>query len=373
MSRDSFDYSHLPLQRESDLEHPFQWFDDLIIIDQPHRFKNNFYSDADQFKDYNLIKHITEDAISYDSENKIDGHPIRSNFTYSSFLNHIITYQKRRSKELIFKKIENCSTTDQAKFIIQKMIDRLGYLVGLLKKHRNYPIREFSSIPLGVYDLINYIQEAHRTLLPNPLPDIFIEAQNPSLIEFSNLLDPEDDILDVKKKEDITEKQFLALSNESKGKKEIKTDTNIHLKHTVKSFSWVFNSNQFTLSLYKIFITRKVIDMNETDFLTFSQAFNGSEITHPLEIKWHLMSSQKSYKAPIIRIINYLSVNLNLLNIDTTKVGFSRQVENIFVDPKGNKFISIQASLAEIGNKPSIHETVLLKDLAQLKSVKKDI
>lgn len=363
---DMFDYSHLPPQQESTIDQPYLWFDSLIKVDTPHRFKNMFYNDADRLiAEFGGYKEFTEDSFKY-FDTKFSTDEEGTTGTYAFFLQAIINTQVIISCDLIDKKIDSCQTEEEVKFILQKLINRLEYLLGLLKERRRLPIREFSSIPMGLYAILKYISKAFNSYLPSPLPNIFCEAESPKLEQFSNLYIPAKETIYIESKDqNITENQSpesdLHLENEkliSESKKSNKK---------IKSFEWNDNGDKYSLQLYEILVKQKIIVKKETSFETFALAFNGQEIKKPLDIKWHLKSSHNSVKAPIIRLFEFLMNDeyklLKKINFDCE---FAHKIENIFVKEHGEKIKSTQASVLGIGKAKSSLEIVFHKALLAL-------
>lgn len=383
MATDFTYYSQLPPQKESNINQPCLWFDDLININEPYRFKENFLKVAE---DNNKLSGGATDysdlSYTYFSTYEIDGKKDEFTATYLDFIKSIVKLQVGISKVLISEKIESCQTQEHTKIVINNIINRLQFLIAQLKKRRNLPIRAFESIPLGLYALLRYLQEAHGSFLPDPLPVIFAEAQNPMIEQFSNLYDPPEDIIKTIAATNCTEsiladKDVLPLANNEKETSESNKILSRRDQEAlsfgnkksiikIKSFSWIRNAESLTLHLYEILVEQKAIYKEETDFNLFCLAFNGEEVKQQLGIKWHLKSTHKSTKAPILRMFDQLINELFLINKIESDGDFARLIEKIFVDKHGNNLIAVHSTKIEIGKSRSIEEKQLYESLKKL-------
>jgi len=359
-------FSHLPAQKESNISHPCLWFEDLIKVKEPYRFRENFYKIADEH--HELLGGDTDylnSVFTFYSEYEIEGKKDRFKLSYLDFFHLIVNYQINRSKELISEKIETCQTQEQAKLVLQNIINQLELFILQLKKLRNHPIREFHSIPLGIYELILYLKEAHSSFVPNPLPAIFIEAENPDINQFSNLYDPTED--DVKFSDPIveSEKHTEPETNSENTHSDLSTPEKTPLIVKINSFSWINSPLMYSTLLYQILLDHKVIDIKEIDLGTFHKAFSGEKLSEYPGIKWHLKSSQKSFKAPIIRLLKTLMNEHSLLN-KVSDSELAKMIEICFVDEAGQRLTSVHSSIIEIGKSKSMEENAFLKSLGKL-------
>lgn len=349
------DISGYPPQRESDLDHPLQWFEDFIEIDQPFRFLDNFYQTAtDPALEDPEIDYINLE-YSYTISKTKDGFKLRTTFKYEDFLRMILDHQFRRSKELISQKIDAINSLDDSKFLVVKLFDKLEYLILLLKKHYNHPIREFSSVPLTIYKLAVHIEHAHKSCLPSSLPGILNEAKAPSLKFFTNL--PKTHIEDP-----VTNITPIETCDSELGNTESSSPN-----HTpFQSFAWNKKDIDYTEKLYLLLLNLEILKADETDLTTFRIAFNGQTIEEPLLIKWHLQSSHRSFKTPIIRMIEYLSQKLKLLQKPKNKADLCRKIEYIFADQSGNQLQNVLETHYQMGKQISMEEKEMLSKLRVL-------
>ncbi|NVN96736.1 hypothetical protein HXX01_00590 [Candidatus Nomurabacteria bacterium] len=361
-----FDNTNLPTQKESNENHPVLWFDDFIKTNQPYRFKQDFFQSAKENHSEGLVIDYEGVAFSYTDFVANDGYELRTNISYSNFLEGIVRIQKEKSKELIFNKIASCTSLGASKLFLGTTIDRIQYLINMLKRHNNTSLRDFPDIPMSLYDILNYIEEAHGSYLPNPLPAIFSEAENPQIQQFSNLIISHDG--DLFPTNSIYKEAESAVCDQQSSQSELPDNNTKPDKLEVEmlqSFAWLGDDQSEIL--YTILKEKGAIKEDETNLDIFKSAFNGKPLEKPLEIRWHLCNSYKSLKAPIIRTIYYLSNELLLLKPTETKSELARRIKNIFVDPRGNRFAAVEITIQNMSKKLSWPEKILLEGLQSMR------
>lgn len=358
----------LPFQEDSDISNPFRWFESFVSNNLPYRFRDDFFSEAKRFyQDQDLEIDYENVSATYTLVKSLDGWPHSNTWKYSEYLEYIFNIEKEKSRKLIIKKTESCNSESEISFILNAMTNQLTHIINMLKKMYGFEIREFPCIPLTVYEIVEYMFSAHHSFLPNPLPDIFEEAKNPPMHLFSNLHELHQNILNSVATSNLNKEPLEDSLTKSIIIGDIKRKKNSKISSPeICGFEWQRNPEKFTLLLYQILIDHDVIKADETDFDTFSLAFTGNAIQSPLNIKWHLLSSSKSNKAPIFRMFFYLADVLNIIKSFESDAELARKVENIFVDTTGQKFKALTMAICDTGVNFSMLEIPLKNSLDKL-------
>lgn len=347
----------------SDMKNPLGWFENVIINDLTYQYRDDFYTEAQRlYKDKSLLIDYNDNSITYDFAVSDDGCAHRFRYTYADYFKKMVGTEKDNSIALISSRLNDCTTREEKAITTENILNKLYYLIHLLKKKRSLPIRDFPVIPLSLYEIVTSFENIAHHSLPNPLPGIIEEALNPQLHLFSNLVAESDSPL-VPDTPGKTIKNANQTSNTNTGGDKSAIE--------VRAFKWLNEPSVYTSKLYYILIDLKVIMKEEIDITIFNKAFDGKKIETPLKIKWHLKNKHNSYKVPIIRMMNCLMDDLKLIEKVNTKAQYARKIENIFADSAGNLLNATDVTMQNYSKTPSIIEREMLEKLSILKPKQK--
>lgn len=251
----------------SDLKNPVGWFENIIINDLMYHYRDDFYTEAQRlYKDKGLLIDYDDNSITYDYVVTEDCYPHKFRYTYADYFDRIVGIEKENSIALISSRLNDCTTREEKSITTENILDKLYYLIHLLKKKRKHSIRDFPVIPLSLYEIVTSFENIAHHSLPNPLPGIFEEARKPSLKSFSNLIEQSDSNQMPNSISEAIKKTEKTSNNNTEGDKSTKA---------VHSFKWLNEPYFNTLRLYEILTELKVINEAETDFTIFQEAFSG--------------------------------------------------------------------------------------------------
>jgi len=266
----------------SDLKNPLGWFENVIINDLMYQYRDDFYTEAQRlYKDKSLLIDFNDNSITYDYAVSEDGYAHKFRYTYADYFDRIVGIEKGNSIALISSRLNDCTTREEKAITTENILNKLYYLIHLLKKKRSLPIRDFPVIPLSLYEIVTSFENIAHHSLPNPLPGIFEEALNPQLHLFSNLVEESDSNL-------VPDTPGKTIKNANQT-----SNTNTEGNQSaieVHSFEWLEHPSLYTIGLHNILISEGIITERETPLEIFEKAFNGKIIEEPLKIKWPLVS-----------------------------------------------------------------------------------
>lgn len=339
----------VPLSNNSDLENPIRWFDEFILEGTPERYVRDFFRDAENKNLAKLQIDYNNDSYRYVEINLLDKWENKIYVTYTNYLMGILAFETHRSCSLIDSNVLSCATEDSIRLLIKKLLNRLKFLSEKVASPKYYQGSKYPIIRETLATLISHIYDAHSAFFPDNMLILIENTQSAN--EYPNISVPE-----------ANTNQMVANDVTATNK-----DTSSPLKENVKGFSFINNTGNSIFGLYDILISLDIIKLEETDFVKFSQAFSGNELKAPLEIRWHLLNQHKSVKVPIIRMINHLSDQLQLLKKVSKISDAACKIENIFVDQDGKKLNATEITMYNFGKKLSISENIMLKALDKLK------
>jgi hypothetical protein len=343
----------------SDLRNPLGWFENVIINDLMYHYRDDFYTEAQRlYKDKSLLIDYNDNSITYDLAVSDDGYAHRFRYTYADYFDRIVEIEKGNSIALISSRLNDCKTREEKAITTENILNKLYYLIDLLKKKRKLPIRGFPILPSSLCEIVISFGNIAHYSLPNPLPGIFEEALNPQLHLFSNLVEESDSNLVPHTSTDTIKKPNQTSRTSAEGNQ---SAIDVH------SFEWCVYPSLYTMGLHNILISEGIITEKETPLEIFEKAFNGKIIKEPLKIKWHLKNNRGSYKAPIIRMLMYLMDEAQLLKKIEVKNDFARMIEEIFVDSTGNFLKATEITMQNLGESPSIEEKRMIDNLSTMK------
>ena len=134
----------------SDLKNPVGWFENIIINDLMYHYRDDFYTEAQRlYKDKGLLIDYDDNSITYDYVVTEDGYPHKFRYTYADYFDRIVGIEKENSIALISSRLNDCTTREEKSITIENILNKLYYLIHLLKKKRKQPIRDFPVIASG--------------------------------------------------------------------------------------------------------------------------------------------------------------------------------------------------------------------------------
>lgn len=243
---------------------------------------------------------------------------------FTDLLQKLLSAGVKNSKKSITKKIASFDFYHEKIVTYLKVVlNDLAYIISEVKDKKEYSKYRHNAETL--YRFVVHLFKRYNAFLSPTEFSIYNEAK-----EFLRI-----NIL-----EKASEKKEVYSSDPSK--KATRNKNSIE----IKGFKWIANPEENTYHLYNFFIDNSVISKTGTAE-KFKTAFKGEIIVTPLKIEWLFKAKGGHIKPAILRVINLLMYELEVLEDMPIQLQRSKTIEAIFCKSGGKPIINTEESISQ--------------------------
>lgn len=302
---------------DSTLDSPLKYFEYFILNSGFKAFYNEFYNEV--ARSYSVCWNLNKEEgfIEVGSNNENFG---TQKIYFSDKLEKHLTLYRLQSYSFIKQKIDSFVDEIEIVIYLKKLIGQLNHLIINIIRNKNISKEQVTQE--CIYNIIAFLHETY-----NPF---FEDIQSPCITEAYKFLH---------KRKTQNSQQSKIISGTSKGQK---------LSKPVTAFKWKVEN---TYKLYGLLLNENYIPHDGRTGSNFWKGFSGETLDYKLEIRWKLAQKEEGSKTSLIRLIELLMFDLELIEPITKHSLLAATIKAVFVDSDGDELEDLDVSVNQHSKK----------------------